>query len=563
MDTTSMDAEELKVFLQEAEEQLQVLDEDIIRLEKEADNTELVQAIFRAAHTLKGSSGMLGFQKMAEMTHAMEDALDRLRSGTLTVSAELVDELLQSVDALKILKENVTAGDEGDLDIAPLVASLRASADSDEPRVSHPELEVTPQKAEPLQTMRIDVERMDVLMNTVRELVIDSARVGETSRVLQSRYRDDDSVRALGDTSSHIARVVDELNEEMMRVRMLSVGILFGRFPRLVRDLARAAGKSTDFIMEGEDTEIDRSVIEKIGDPLVHMLRNAVDHGVESPEAREAAGKPLSAAVKLSARHEQGHILITLQDDGRGIDPQAIKESAIKKGVVTAEAAERLSEAEAIDLIFEPGVSTAHETTQISGRGVGMDVVRRSITAVNGLIEVKTRAGVGTTVVLQLPLTLATFRGLIVESGTALYAIPLSYVQETARLEAGCIDKIIDREVVNLRGDIIPLLRLSSIRQPRSPNGHRNGNAFMVVVGVGSRNMALAVDVLRGQQDIVVKSLGRYIGQTDGITGASILADGQIVLIVDVASLARARPSRAYSRSASPGLRAPSRRRER
>jgi two-component system chemotaxis sensor kinase CheA len=343
---------------------------------------------------------------------------------------------------------------------------------------------------------------------------------------------------------------------------MLSIGTLFGSFPRLVRDLARAAGKSIDFIMEGEDTEIDRSVIEKIGDPLVHMLRNAVDHGVESPETREAAGKPLPAVVKLSARHEHGHILITLQDDGRGIDPQAIKESAIKKGVVTAEAAERLSDAEAIDLIFEPGVSTAHETTQISGRGVGMDVVRRSITAVNGLIEVKTRVGVGTTVVLQLPLTLATFRGLIVESGTGLYAIPLSYVQETARLEAGCIDKIIDREVVNLRGNVMPLLRLSSIHQPRSPNGHRNGNAFVVVVRAGDRVMALAADVLRGQQEIVVKSLGRYIGQTEGINGASILGDGQVVLILDVASLVRARPW-ASSGSAPPGLPAPSRQRER
>ena len=696
MDAADIDVEELKVFLQEVEEQLQLLDEDIIRLETEADNADLLQEIFRAAHTLKGSSGMLGFQKMAGLTHAMEDSLDKLRSGTLTVSAELVDALLQSLDALRELKENLASGDEGEFDIAPLVAALRVVAESGgapvreevevaleaavagdrsalkrlkaakrkglnaysirvdidpetgwaavrsfqvvnelsslggiicsvpsqeeieqekvgsqlrlllataetaeavrasisnlddiqavevglwgegeaaagqarslteertaeegppEPgaerrvvdlgaevrgKTEREQLEVAGQKIETMQTVRIDVDRLDALMNLVGELVIDRTRVSQIMKVLQSQYREDELVQALAETATHIVKVVDELNKGMMRVRMLPIGTLFNKFPRLVRDLARSSGKSIDFIIEGQDTEIDRTIIEKIKDPLVHLLRNAVDHGIETPEARTAAGKPLPAIVKLTAHHEQGHIMIAVEDDGKGIDRQRVKESAVRKGMISADAAERLSDAEALDLIFEAGLSTAQQTTEVSGRGVGMDVVRRSVGEVNGLIKVETNVGVGSTFTLQLPLTLATFPGLLVESGNAVYAIPLSYVQETARLDSASIETIIDKEVVNLKGSVLPLLRLSTICQSGSENGRQNGEGFMVTVKAGDRPVAVAVDALREQQEIVVKSLGAYIGQTDGIAGASILGDGQVVLILDVVSLIKA-----------------------
>ena len=695
MDAADIDVEELKVFLQEVEEQLQLLDEDIIRLEKEADNADLLQEIFRAAHTLKGSSGMLGFQKMAGLTHAMEDSLDKLRSGTLTVSAELVDALLQSLDALREITENLASGDEGDFDIAPLVAALRAVTepggaaapeeeavaleavvaadpsalerleaakgeglnaysirvgidtetgwaavrsfqvvnelsslgeiicsvpsqeeieqekvgsqlrlllatsestevvrasisnlddiqaveiglwgeseasaapappaeertvkdgppeDSSERRVidlgaevrgktEREQLEVAGQKIETMQTVRIDVDRLDALMNLVGELVIDRTRVSQIMKVLKSQYRENELVQALAETSTHIVKVVDELNEGMMQVRMLPIGTLFNKFPRLVRDLARSSGKSIDFIIEGQDTEIDRSIIEKIKDPLVHLLRNAVDHGIESPETRTTAGKPLPAIVKLSARHEQGHIMITVEDDGKGVDRERVKESAVRKGIISAEAAARLSDAEALDLIFESGLSTAEKTTEVSGRGVGMDVVRRSVGEVNGLIKVDTNVGAGATFTLQLPLTLATFPGLLVESGNAVFAIPLSYVQETGRLDSASIETIIDTEVVNLKGSVLPLLRLSTICQTGSQNGRQKGEGFMVTVKAGDRPVAVAVDALREQQEIVVKSLGAYIGQTSGIAGASILGDGQVVLILDVASLIKA-----------------------
>ena len=685
-------ADELKVFLQEVDEQLQLLDEDIIRLEKEADNVDLLQEIFRAAHTLKGSSSMVGLNNMAELTHAMEDLLDRLRKKTLTVSSELVDALLQSLDALKVLKEDLEAGNEESIEIAPLVVALRQVAEPGEGGTSAkgpgasleaaiaedpaaqqrleaastdglnvyamraavdeesdwaavrffqavneasglgevlcsvPSLEeiqqekvgselqlllATSESAEAVraaidavdditvadvapwpgqteggatageavppagnengadakvidlagklqekdsqaaeepgrklgdvaQTVRIDVERLDVLMNMVGELVVDRTRVKQISRALQARYREDDLARSLAETTAHIAKVVDELNESVMQMRMLPIGMLFNKFPRLVRDLARSTGKSVDFVIEGEDTEIDRSVIEKIKDPLVHLLRNAVDHGVEGPEARKAAGKPVPAMIKLSAHHEQGQIAITLEDNGKGIDAQAIKEAAVKRGTIAAEAAERLSDAEALDLIFESGVSTAEKTTEVSGRGVGMDVVRKSIGVLNGHVELESRVGAGTTFTLRLPLTLAIFRGLLVSSRGIVSAIPLNYVQETIKLEPRLIRTILGAEVVNLRGAVMPLIRLGAICRADPTGADSEEDEYAVVVRVGDRPVALGVDALLEQQEVVVKSLGPYMGQPKGIAGASILGDGRVVLILDVASLTRA-----------------------
>ena len=691
MEIDGMDAEELKVFLQEAEEQIQLLDESIVRLEREADNADLLQDIFRAAHTLKGSSGMLGFQTMAKLTHVMEDALDKLRSGSLTVSTELVDALLESLDALKLMKESLASGGEAEVDIAPMVAALRdvvepagavvaseetavsleaavaadpaagaraeaasaeglnvhkvriviekgsdwaavrclqvvnelsglgevicsvpSQAEIEQEKVGHelqllfatseaadttravassiddlqlvevqpwsaeadaealpteeraagkdpaesgsgrraidlgPEargrdpreqLEMAGHKIETLQSIRVDVDRLDALMNLVGELVIDRTRVAQLSKALQAQYRGDSQIEALSETCAHIEKLVDELNEGMMAVRMLPIGTLFSKFPRLVRDVARATGKTVDLVTEGEGTEIDRSVIEKIKDPLVHMLRNAVDHGIETPEEREAAGKPTPARIELSARHEQGQIIITLKDDGKGIDPQAMREAAVKKHLITADMAKRLSDIEAINLIFEAGFSTAAKTTDVSGRGVGMDVVKAGVAAVNGIVKVSSKVGVGTTFTLQLPLTLATFRGLLVQSGSGVYAFPLSYVQETGRLDPAAVEVIVDAEVLRLRDDVLPLLRLSDVCGLSSENGQQEREGFIVIVKAGVKPVAVVVDALMEQQEIVVKTLGDYIGQTEGIAGASILGDGQVVLILDVASL--------------------------
>ena len=670
--------DDMKVFIQEAESLLELLDEDIIRLEQEADDADLLQEIFRAAHTLKGSSGMLGFAEMAGLTHAMEDVLDRVRKRTLPVTPELIDALLMSLDGLKVLRDTLVAGQDATLDIAPMVDALHAIAQGEtaskvatvapglasvvadpsvaarvqsalaagqtlyrvtvrldpqsdwaavrsfqvlndlsvrgeviasvpsqqeieeeraahvltalvatdaapeeiEPRIAviadvievtfelwDPAADAAPAQAavvaqaapsaggepaarevaesaktETLQSVRIDVEVLDRLMNMIGELVIDRTRIAQISRTLSSRYKEDEQVRALAETSTHFVRAIDALHEGMMQVRMLPVGLLFSKFPRLVRDLARSTGKEVRLVVDGEGTEIDRSVIEKIKDPLVHLIRNAVDHGVESAEERRAAGKPEQATVKLSAQHESGHIVITLVDDGRGIDARAVRESAVRKGVITAEAAERLSDADAVDLIFEPGLSTAQTTTEVSGRGVGMDIVRRSIEELSGEVEVETTPGQGTRFALRLPLTLATFGGLLVRSGSVTYAIPLSYVQETVRPEPTSLSTVLTRPVMNLRGNVMPVVRLGDAIAKRGTESAQAGvqHMFAVVVRTGDqgeRSVAIAVEELVDQQEIVVKSLGSYLGKTRGIAGATILGDGQVVLIVDVPSL--------------------------
>ena len=683
-------ADDLKVFLQEAESLLELLDEDIIRLEQESDDEELLAGIFRAAHTLKGSSGMLGFEQMAGLTHEMEDLLDRVRKGTLAVTPDLVDALLLSLDGLKVLKENLANGEEATLDVGPIVEALKAAGEAgtaqapadeaaagvdvaaaapevqerlravseeglvalrvtaqldpesewasvrsfqilnelraqgevlasspseeeiEQERAGHaieilfvtqsdpeviraaaatvtdvqsvtidtwemrdpapadaPEgederrlidlgaeargkpqktqLEMAATKIENLQTVRIDVERLDKLMNLVGELVIDRTRVVQISRLLAAEYKEHDQVRALAETSDHVGRVVDELHESMMQVRMLPVGVLFSKFPRLVRDLARSLEKQVSFVIEGEGTEIDRSVIEKIKDPLVHLMRNAVDHGVELPDVRRAAGKAEQATVRLSAQHEQGQIVIRLQDDGKGIDPEVIRDAAVRKGQISQEAAARLSDTEVIDLIFKPGLSTAKETTEVSGRGVGMDVVRRDIESLNGRVQVTSEVGVGTTFALTLPLTLATFGGLLVRSGAYRYAIPLSYVEETVRPEPGTVSTVMSRPMLTRRGTVMPLIEMNraigAVRADlpgMSNDGETINREFYAVIVKGGENerpIAIGVDELIDQQEIVVKSLSGLLGRTTGIAGASILGDGQVVLIVDVPTL--------------------------
>ena len=657
-DTTQ---EDVKAFLQEADELLQMLDEDVVRLEREKTNPELLQAIFRAAHTLKGSSGMLGHRRMAELAHAMESVLDRLRKGTLVVSSPVADALLHSLDILKLLRDELASPGNGEVEIAAALAELQAAgsgqphtdqapagasvqtavalsretqdklrsllatghnafrvkvvlhketswaavrclqvltelsglgevlhsvpsrqeieqeqaglaielivassrdtealrkATSSVDEVSHVDItpfvvgdagapgqrasedDAAPRKtSQQTQTIRVDVERLDDLMNNIGELVIDRTRIAQICRDLESKCKEDVLVQSLRKTSAHIVKVVDSLQGNTMKLRMLPIGGVFNGFPRMVRDLAQKAGKKIDFIVQGQETEIDRSVIERIRDPLVHLLRNAVDHGIEAPEQRSNAGKPETGVIRLSAYHEQGHIVITIEDDGRGINPDALRESAARKGLIPAETASRLSDAEAIDLIFMPGVSTAKQATEVSGRGVGMDIVRTSVQAINGFVLVDTKMGRGTTFMLKLPLTLATLQALLVSSDRTLYALPLVYVLETVKLEAGQIHTVGGNEAIRLRGDVVPLLRLSSTLRAGAKMVKGSDNAFAIVVRCGERRIGLAVDSLMETQEIMVKSLGRYIGDVRGIAGASILGDGRVVLILDVPSL--------------------------
>jgi len=684
--------DDLKVFLQEAESLIESLDEQIVRLEQDGASEDLIAEIFRVAHTLKGSSGMLGLEDMARLTHAMEDLFDRVRKGALGIDQDVTDVLLQCLDGIRALKDDITAETPSAVDVASLVEAIRGYAEGDAGRVSEtpattpliadeptsrriasasrggraafhivagfnpdsdwravrcfqllneldhagevvasapgqteieaeavgdifqaivllkrrgraavdpevlqatlaqvddvravhvtpyvpgempvvaidavatstmPEVAegveaaspnsaaVQPGKVESLQpSVRVDVEQLDALMNMVGELVIDRTRISQLSRSLNETFEDDTNVQALAETANHLEKMVDSLHARMMQVRMLPVGLLFSKFPRLVRDLSRSLDKGIRLELSGEDTEIDRSVIEQIKDPLVHLIRNACDHGIESREARTAVGKDEMSILRLSAKHEQGQIVISLEDDGAGIDALRVKAKAVERGIITADKAERMSLKEAVDLIFEAGLSTAVETTAVSGRGVGMDIVRRDIESLGGRIEVNTTPGEGTVFRLRLPLTLATFRGLLIACGSTTYAIPLTYVQETLRPDAAQVRTINQRPVLHLRtrDTVMPMIRMDEVLQARGRTGRKAEESPYVVVVRASeseseRPVALAVDQLVGQQDVVVKSLGHFLGRSRGIAGASVLGDGQVVLIVDVPTVIKA-----------------------
>ena len=322
-----------------------------------------------------------------------------------------------------------------------------------------------------------------------------------------------------------------------MKARMLPVENLFNKFPRMVRDLSQKAGKEVNFVMTGQETELDRSIIEEIGDPLIHLLRNAVDHGIESPENREAKGKKRVGQLKLQASHEENHIVITITDDGNGIDPESVKISGVKKGMITEEQAKRLTDKEAVSLIFMSGLSTVAKVTDVSGRGVGMDVVRNNIEKINGAIEINSVVGQGTEFKIKLPLTLAIIRALLVSIDQSVYAIPLSTVTETIRMKKNQIEYVNNQEVIVVRGKVLPLVRLKRVFAGGSYDCEDREKLFVVVVNLAGQQIGFVVDSLVGEQEIVIKSLGKYIGDVQGIFGATILGDGNVALIVDVSNL--------------------------
>ena len=555
--------EELKVFIEEADEQIALLDRDLVRLETEGDDPELIQEIFRATHTMKGSSAMLGYPRMSELAHGMESLLDALRSGKISVSAEIVDSLLYGLDILKVLRDALVSPEKRPTDIRPAVARLESAAEMAGSLGSHAgDREGTPPAAakqavaaaadhEPqttspspdrwtqhiAQSVRVDVKTLDSLMNMVEELVIDRSRISQINRVLESKYSGDELVRDLSQTSSHVIKVINELQQDIMQVRMVPIGTLFNSFPRLVRDLAQRQGKKVEFTMEGLETELDRSIIEQIRDPLIHLLRNAVDHGVEDPERRVESGKPPIALVRLSAFQEGGHIVISMEDDGKGIDVSAVKRKAVEKGIIAADEASRLSMADAINLVFMPGFSTLDKATDVSGRGVGLDVVKTNIEKLSGSVVTESRPGEGTKFMIVLPLTLAVIQGLLVSVGGTVYVMPLASVTETLLMEQREILTIRGRHVIRLRNNVIPLVSLDGAPKLGMSRTDRRDKCFIVVAKDGEKSIGVVVDELMEQQEFVVKPLGKFLVDIRGIAGATILGDGQVGLILDVPAL--------------------------
>ena len=379
-----------------------------------------------------------------------------------------------------------------------------------------------------VQTVRVPIERLDSLMNLVGELVISKSRLFQ----IKKKYAIDE----LNETLTYIDKLTTSLQEEVQEMRMVEVSYVFDRFPRMVRDLAKKEGKQVDFVIKGKDIELDRTVLDEIGDPLVHLLRNCIDHGIEAPEERVRNGKNERGRVQLRARRVKDHVEIIVEDDGRGIDPEKIKRIAVEKGIFAEDEAEKMSDEEARMLIFTPGFSSAREVTDISGRGVGLDVVRNKILALGGTVELESEVGRGTRFVLKLPLTLAITKALLISAGGRIYAIPLNNVNEILNVRAGDVSSVMGRDVIQLRGKIVPVFDLLSLFG-KAEIANNRPNHPVVIVEKGGNLIGLAVDELIGQQEIVIKSLDGKLRNVHGFAGSTIMGDGRVSLILDIASL--------------------------
>jgi two-component system chemotaxis sensor kinase CheA len=654
----AMISEYRAVFLEELEEQLQLMDEEILKLEQAGDSDEVVQSLFRAAHTLKGSSAAMGYEKMKQVTHEMEFLLEQVRNKQMEVSGSMIDLLFHSLDCLKQLKKDIVQNDSSDTDISSCLHALKTyngmpinegsevnhalskpvlsldirlkvseaqdqdlqvywiqvqisqdcvikgarayviqtnlmewgdillaapdfdgmeekvnilflysgnlspteaetriaqltdvtavigiPLDIEETAMTNPASNAAVEKGltgdnlpavkqSKAQTVRVSVERLEHLMNLVGELVIDQTRIQQVERTQKRRLKDE-SVDELGQISDHLSRIISDLQESVMKTRMLPIEQLFNRFPRMIRDLARDLDKEIELIIEGKDTELDRNLIEEIADPLIHLIRNAVDHGIEKPGIRELAGKNAKGTLILRAAHEDNQVVMYIKDDGAGIDPIRMKKSAVEKGILSAEEAEQLSDREAIELIFRPGFSTAAVVSDVSGRGVGMDIVRSHIEKLNGLIDIETKLGQGTTFKINLPLTLAIIVGLLVKINEQTFIIPMSNIAEIVRVTQDDIRKVGGQSVISLRDQVIPVSWMHDHFQiPKREKENRQ--IPLVIVGSTEKRLALAVDELLGNQEVVIKSLGSYVGKVDCIAGATIMGDGKVALILEI-----------------------------
>ena len=685
----------LEIFLDESNEHLQTLSDQLIILEKEPDNSDTINEIFRAAHSLKGMAGTMGYKRMQNLTHDMENVFSEVRNGNMEVNSNLVDVLFQCLDALETYVDNIReTQDEGTDDNEPIIKALNAFIASEgkgnaapaakkeeapaatasaapadgkdmpladfeknavnealkknlhvykikvsvdencilkaaraflvfknleghgdiiksEPSVQDIEDEkfdfdfsiivVTEEKydniialiknvseikdaagqeitqpfpeeqteeakeekketsavsqtakpaaAKPAakkptstgktsgsvsHTVRVDIEKLDVLMNLVSELII--AKNG----LVSASHVEGDEAAALNQSFTeqieYLERVTTNLHESVMKVRMMPIESVFSRFPRMIRDLNKKLGKKMELYMSGEDTELDRTVIDEIGDPIMHLLRNSADHGLESAEIRKERGKSEVGSIFLDAFQEGNNVVIEVRDDGNGIDTEKVKAKAVEKGTITQEQADVMTDKEAIDLLFRPSFSTAEKVTDVSGRGVGLDVVKSKIEALGGDVEVKTKYGEGSTFSIRLPLTLAIIQALMVKLGDEKYAISLGSIETIEDIPVSDIKYVHAKEVIHLRGNVIPLIRLRDLLDvPGEPE--ESENITVVVVRKGDKQAGLVVDSLIGQMEIVIKSLGKYIRINKMISGATILGDGSVALIIDANTL--------------------------
>ena len=689
----------LEIFLDETKEHLQNLSDQLMNLEQDPENMDTINEIFRAAHTLKGMAGTMGYKRMQNLTHDMENVFSEVRNNTLKADGNMIDLLFQCLDALEEYTENIqNTADEGTNDNEHLIKALNEFLDSregaaapakaaekvkeaakEEPAVESNDaskekwrsialsdtetmvlteakkqgknvfgltvyvqetcilkaaraflvykaleelgetvisvpsaqdiedekfdfdfsiifitdadldkvkaavmnvseiegcyiapVELSEEKSQEEQagrektdetavaqtgavaassqttakaekkavgkpivnrTVRVDIEKLDVLMNLVSELII-----AKNSLVSAAQTEGITTNSSVNEPIEYLESVTTNLHESVMKVRMVPIESVVQKFPKMIRDLSKKLDKKMQLFMSGEETELDRTVVDEIGDPLMHLLRNSADHGLESAEVRKERGKPEVGSIFLDAYQDGNNVVIEVRDDGNGIDVEAVKAKAVEKGRISQEQADAMSDKDAIDLLFQPSFSTAKKVTDVSGRGVGLDVVKSKIESLSGDVEVKTKLGEGSTFIIRLPLTLAIIQALMVEVGGEKYAISLGSIQTIEDIAPDEIKFVQNEEVINLRGDVIPLIRLNKVLDNESTKGP-DDNLIVAIVKKGDKLAGLVVDELMGQQEIVIKSLGKYINKSKVISGATILGDGEIALIIDANAL--------------------------
>ncbi|MBF7067782.1 response regulator [Campylobacter volucris] len=610
----------LEDFLVEAFELVEQIDHDLVELEANPEDLELLNRIFRVAHTVKGSSSFLNFDVLTKLTHHMEDVLNKARHNELKITPEVMDVVLESIDMMKTLLNSIR--DNGNdtaigLDIAPICARLTAISEGEslddvkveakaeekkeevkeEPKAEEqPEVDVNKlsddeveaeierllkvrkaedqarraekkktqdapaaaPKAAPAQnapaekkvptagggssgatmdqTIRVEVKRLDHLMNLIGELVLGKNRLLKIYDDVEERYDGEKFLEELNQVVSQLSIVTTDIQLAVMKTRMQPIAKVFNKFPRVVRDLGRELGKQMELEISGEETELDKSIVEEIGDPIMHMIRNSCDHGIEDPATRLANGKPEKGTVNLKAYNEGNHIVVEIADDGKGLDADALKSKAIEKNLITEREADQMTDKEAFALIFKPGFSTAAKITNVSGRGVGMDVVKTNIEKLNGVIEIDSELGKGTVMKLKIPLTLAIIQSLLVGTQEEFYAIPLASVLETVRVPIDDIYTIEGKNVLRLRDEVLSLVRLSDVFGVKQVLENTE-QTYVVVIGVAESKLGIIVDTLVGQEEIVIKSMGEYLQNIQGIAGATIRGDGRVTLIIDVAAM--------------------------
>ena len=518
----------VREFLIESNENLNQLDREVVELERRPQDANLLGSVFRTFHTIKGSCGFLGFNALESVSHEAEDLLSQVRAGKPLTSG-LIGLILESVDCIRRILANIeSSGSEGNEDCAPIIRKLKAACDGAVPEdgtASESGTADIKTCTTTEGTIRVDVGLLDKLMNLVGELVLARNQVLQVSGGMEG---------VLNATSQRLNLITTELQENVMKTRMQPVGVVWSKLPRLVRDTALNCGKSVRLEMDGAETELDKTIIEAIKDPITHLVRNSCDHGIETPAERMRAGKPQQGTVSLKAYHEGGQVTIEIADDGAGIALDKVRQQAIRRGAIRSEEADRLSEHDTLQLIFLPGLSTASEITNVSGRGVGMDVVRSNIEKIGGLVDVSSTPGKGTTVKLRIPLTLAIIPGLVVRSGGEAFVIPQASLLELVRLDgesAGKIEHVHGTPVYRRRGKLLPIAYLDSALGLATEAAEALN---IVVLQAEDRQFGLVVDTIQDTQEIVVKPLGKQLKGLSVYAGATIMGDGKVALILDV-----------------------------